>query len=276
MDFKRYFGKIKNKNEKPKQKPETVDETEDNIAQEQESEITKQVDVNVKKTLNFVDDKKDPHEYIRRYLMESKYKDWFNRNYPNHTIYDAVGLSMSDYLSMKRELFPESETINEEESNRKEKLVNTNFKPTTTHETKTSFDEFIDERTLSSHNAFGDKEMKIKILEVSDEIAPLVTKFGDRVKINKIIAVDLNNLALKKAKKLGADKIVNIKKGKDFKKLKNLRINKSVVTTGNISAIEKTIKLTSLPGICFVMGVPKKQGFIKINPRSIDNIITRN
>jgi len=187
MDFKRYFVKIKNKNEKPKQKPETVDETQDNIAQEQESEITKQVDVNVKKTLNFVDDKKDPHEYIRRYLMESKYKDWFNRNYSNHTIYDAVGLSMSDYLSMKREIFPESDTIDEEESNRKEKPVNTNFKPTTTHETKTSFDEFIDERLLLSHNAFGDKEMKIKILEVSDEIAPLVTKFGDRVKINKII-----------------------------------------------------------------------------------------
>jgi len=187
MDFKRYFGKIKNKNEKPKQKSETVDETQDNVAQEQESEIIKQADVNVKKTLNFVDDMKDPHEYIRRYLMESKYKNWFNRNYPNHTIYDAVGLSMSDYLSMKRELFPESEIINKEELNRKEKPVNTNFKPTTTHETKTSFDEFIDERILLSHNAFGDKEMKIKILEVSDEIAPLVTKFGDRVKINKII-----------------------------------------------------------------------------------------
>jgi len=187
MDFKRYFGKIKNKNEKPMQKPETVDEIQDNIAQEQKSEITKQVDVNIKKTLNFVDDKKDPHEYIRRYLMESKYKDWFNRNYPNQTIYDAVGLSMSDYLSMKRELFPESETINEEESTMKEKPVNINFKPTTTHDTKTSFDEFIDERLLLSHNAFGDKEMKIKILEVSDEIAPLVTKFGDRVKINKII-----------------------------------------------------------------------------------------
>ena len=187
MNFKRYFGKIKNKNEKPKQKPETVDETEDNIAQEQESEITKQVDVNVKKTLNFVDDKKDPHEYIRRYLMESKYKDWFNRNYPNHTIYDAVGLSISDYLNMKRELFPESGTNNEEELDKEKKSANTNFKPTITHETKTSFDEFIDERTLSSHNAFGDKEMKIKILEVSDEIAPLVTKFGDRVKINKII-----------------------------------------------------------------------------------------
>ena len=29
--------------------------------------------------------------------------------------------------------------------------------------------------------------MKIKILEVSDELAPLTSKFGDRVKINKII-----------------------------------------------------------------------------------------
>ena len=85
------------------------------------------------------------------------------------------------------ELFPESDTINEEESNVEEKPVNINFKPTTTHETKTSFDEFVDERILVSHNAFGDKEMKIKILEVSDEIAPLASKFGDRIKINKII-----------------------------------------------------------------------------------------
>ena len=31
--------------------------------------------------------------------------------------------------------------------------------------------------------------MKIKILEVSDEIAALTTKFGNRVKINKIIVI---------------------------------------------------------------------------------------
>ena len=134
-----------------------------------------------------MDSKRDPHEYLKRYLKEPKYKDWFNHNYPNCTIYDAVGLSISDYLNMKRELFPESETNNEEELNKEKKPDNTNFKPTITHKTKTSFDEFIDERTLVSHNAFGNKEMKIKILEVSDEIAPLVTKFGDRVKINKII-----------------------------------------------------------------------------------------
>jgi len=187
MDFKRYFGKIKNKDKKPKHEPEIVEEIEQNVVEEVEPKIVEEVDVDVKKTLNFVDSKKDPHEYLKRYLKEPKYKGWFNRNYPNYTIYDAVGLSISDYLSMKRELFPESETINEEELNKKKKSANTNFKPTITHETKTSFDEFVDERILVSHNAFGNKEMKIKILEVSDEIAPLASKFGDRIKINKII-----------------------------------------------------------------------------------------
>ena len=187
MGLKRYLGKIKHKIEKPRQEHETTQEIKPNVIEEIEPEIIEEVDVNVKKTMDFVDTKKDPHEYLKRYLKEPKYKDWFNRNYPNNTIYDAVGLSVSDYVSVKRELFPESETNNEEELNKKKKPDNTSFKPITTHETKTSFNEFIDERTLVSHNAFGNKEMKIKILEVSDEIAPLTTKFGDRVKINKII-----------------------------------------------------------------------------------------
>ena len=175
MDFKRYFGKIqdRNKEEKP-------------VIAEEKSEVVEEVDTNIKKTLDFVDIKKDPHEYILRYLKEQKYKDWFNRNYPNHTIYEAVGLSLSDYLTIKRELFPEAKTVQDEKLD-EEINSNVNFKPTTTHETKTSFDEFIDERILVSHNAFGNKEMKIKILEVSDESAPLASKFGDRVKLNKII-----------------------------------------------------------------------------------------
>ncbi len=172
MNIKRYFGKFQEKiNEKKS---------------DQESEVVEEVDTSIKKTLDFVDIKKDPHKYLKRYLKEQKYKDWFNRNYPNHTIYDAVGLSLSDYLAIKRDLFPESESIQEEKLNEKENH-DINFKPTVTHETKTSFDEFIDERILVSHNAFGDKEMKIKILEVSDETATLASKFGDRVKINKII-----------------------------------------------------------------------------------------
>ena len=175
MEFKRYFGKIqdRNKEEKP-------------VITEEKSEVVEEVDTNIKKTLDFVNIKKDPHEYILRYLKEQKYKDWFNRNYPNHTIYEAVGLSLSDYLTIKRELFPEAKTVQDEKLD-EEVNSNVNFKPTTTHETKTSFDEFIDERILVSHNAFGNKEMKIKILEVSDESAPLASKFGDRVKLNKII-----------------------------------------------------------------------------------------
>ena len=176
MDFKRYLGKIQNKTEE--EKPDVVEEEKPDVVEEEKPDI--------KKTLDFVDLKKDPYDYLKRYLKESKYKDWFNRNYPNHTIYDAVGLSISDYLAVKRELFPESGSIQDDELNEEEK-PDINFQPTTTHETKTNFDEFIDERMLVSHNAFGDKEMKIKILEVSDETAPLASKFGDRVKLNKIL-----------------------------------------------------------------------------------------
>ncbi len=50
-----------------------------------------------------------------------------------------------------------------------------------------SFEEFTDERTLISHDAFGNKQMKIKVLEVSDEIPPVKWKFGDRVKVTKIL-----------------------------------------------------------------------------------------
>lgn len=49
------------------------------------------------------------------------------------------------------------------------------------------FEEFVDERVLVSHDTFGKKEMKIKIVEVSDENTPSKWKFGDRVKVNKIL-----------------------------------------------------------------------------------------
>ena len=57
-----------------------------------------------------------------------------------------------------------------------------------------SFEEFTDEATLISHDAFGKKQMKIKVLEVSDEPAPLKWKLGDRVKVIKIL-VTIKHLA---------------------------------------------------------------------------------
>ena len=53
MDFKRYFGKIKNKTEKSNEKPKIVDEIQENTIKEIKPEI-KKVDVNAKKILNFV------------------------------------------------------------------------------------------------------------------------------------------------------------------------------------------------------------------------------
>jgi Zn-dependent alcohol dehydrogenase len=100
-------------------------------------------------------------------------------------------------------------------------------------------------------------------------LGQVIVQSAKNYKIKKIIAIDVNNLALKKAKKFGADIVLNIKNEKNLKNLKKLNINKAVVTTGNIKAIEKTIKILSLPSICYIMGVPKKQGFMKVNAWNI-------
>lgn len=50
-----------------------------------------------------------------------------------------------------------------------------------------NFDEFVDERLLISTDVLGTKQMKIKVLEVSDEHAPVQWRFGDRIKITKIL-----------------------------------------------------------------------------------------
>lgn len=50
-----------------------------------------------------------------------------------------------------------------------------------------TFEEFTDEKAFISYNAFGTKQMKIKVLEVSDEIGPTSWKLGKRVKVVKIL-----------------------------------------------------------------------------------------
>jgi len=41
---------------------------------------------------SFVDPKKGPQHYIDRYNKDKTYKEWFEKNYPNLTIEEAVGL----------------------------------------------------------------------------------------------------------------------------------------------------------------------------------------
>ena len=48
----------------------------------------------------FVDQSKDPQLYIDRYNNEPSYKDWFDENYPEYTIYEAVGLKEPQFESI--------------------------------------------------------------------------------------------------------------------------------------------------------------------------------
>jgi len=45
-----------------------------------------------KPKFSFVDDSKDPWSYVDRYNNEASYKEWFDENYPDYTIYEAVNL----------------------------------------------------------------------------------------------------------------------------------------------------------------------------------------
>lgn len=59
---------------------------------------------------SFVDPNKDPMYYIRRYLHEPKYKDWFDRNYPEYKIYEAVGISKYEFDSVLNTLEDEPQS----------------------------------------------------------------------------------------------------------------------------------------------------------------------
>ena len=50
----------------------------------------------ISKIASFVDPTKDPQYYIDRYNNELAYKEWFDANFPNITIYDAVGVNPVD------------------------------------------------------------------------------------------------------------------------------------------------------------------------------------
>ena len=74
-----------------------------------------------KKLADFVDPNKDPQHYLDRYYNEPSYKDWFERNYPDLTIEEAVGVSTNFVLSetieenieniIPEEIIPDAEAI---------------------------------------------------------------------------------------------------------------------------------------------------------------------
>jgi len=56
---------------------------------------------------SFVDPKKDPYYYLDRYYNEQKYQEWFDRNYPNQSIEEAVGYIPDELESIIKDILQE-------------------------------------------------------------------------------------------------------------------------------------------------------------------------
>jgi len=57
-----------------------------------------------KPILNFVDQTKDPSNYIKRYMTEADYREWFDTNFPEYTIWEGIGMSIDDYQNKELRL----------------------------------------------------------------------------------------------------------------------------------------------------------------------------
>jgi len=57
-----------------------------------------------KEILPFFDPSKGIKHYVERYTMEPDYKAWFERNYPDYTIYEGVGITQSQYQKIVNDL----------------------------------------------------------------------------------------------------------------------------------------------------------------------------
>jgi len=73
----------------PEPEPETVAEP---VAEPEPDAEPEPVAEPVTTKRSFVDPEKDPQSYVDRYNNEESYKEWFDRNFPGYTIYEAVGL----------------------------------------------------------------------------------------------------------------------------------------------------------------------------------------
>jgi len=46
----------------------------------------------------------EPEHYVERYITEPDYKAWFDRNFPDYTIYEGIGITQSQYQKIVNDL----------------------------------------------------------------------------------------------------------------------------------------------------------------------------
>jgi Zn-dependent alcohol dehydrogenase len=91
--------------------------------------------------------------------------------------------------------------------------------------------------------------------------------------IHSVTIIDKSKLALDLSKKLKADHILNIEDQNLRKEIENITqgkgFDKTIITTGNKSAIEFGVEITRTPGETILMGVPKHDDKISINANNV-------
>ena len=92
-----------------------VMDEQNNLLPSKSSQITSEK--KEEKLADFVDPNKDSQHYLDRYYNEPSYKDWFDRNYPDFTIEEAVGISTNFIITetieniIPEEIIPDVEAI---------------------------------------------------------------------------------------------------------------------------------------------------------------------
>ena len=129
MNIKGYFKKFQNKSNNKKSKSKLDNKKDAPKEGLKASILANEMEAHIETTLNFGDKNKDPHEYLKRYIQEPEYRDWFKRNFPNRTIYEAVGLTAMDYLEVKRSIDNESEQEPEVLTKQNNPEKESSFKP---------------------------------------------------------------------------------------------------------------------------------------------------
>ena len=71
---------------------------------EQKTESIKEQKIESKPILSFVDPEKDPSHYVKRYITEETYKDWFTEHFPDYTLYEGIGITQEEYRNIVNEL----------------------------------------------------------------------------------------------------------------------------------------------------------------------------
>ena len=46
----------------------------------------------------------EPEHYVKRYITEPEYKAWFDRNFPDYTIYEGIGITELQYQKIVNDL----------------------------------------------------------------------------------------------------------------------------------------------------------------------------